>query len=157
MIILKIGAKTLLFISLLTSQITYAAQTSRFIEKPGPSEMIGNTRETEDEEPLYEKLKQHFKKKYLSIGTWLRTDFEYQQDRNNEEDNGFEISRFRLTFGGELDGGMDRLQKGLYSHVPRVMRFFFERGLITEKNPVGFPQTQFFSPHGNDAGMRFTA
>ncbi len=121
MIILKIGAKTLLFISLLTGQIAYATQTSRFIEQPGPSEMIGNTQETEYEEPLYEKLKQHFKKKYLSIGTWLRSDFEYQQDRNNEEDNGFEISRFRLTFGGELDGGIGYLMASDFFLSPSIL------------------------------------
>jgi len=39
MIILKRGAKTLLLISLLMSQIAYAAQTSRFIGQPGYSEM----------------------------------------------------------------------------------------------------------------------
>jgi len=121
MIILKRGAKTLLLISLLMSQIADAAQARRFIEKSGKSEMIVITEETEDEEPLYEKLKQHFKSKYLSIGAWLRSDFEYQQSRNNEEDNGFEISRFRLTFGGELDGGMGYVMQSDFFLSPSIL------------------------------------
>ena len=117
----KTVAKTLILISLLMSQIAYATQMSRFKDEPGHSRMIVSTQETEDEEPLYEKLKQHFKSKYLSIGAWLRSDFEYQEDRNNEKNNGFEISRFRLTFGGELDGGLGYLMASDFFLSPAIL------------------------------------
>jgi len=57
----------------------------------------------EEDEPLYEQLKNNFKKSYLSLGALLQTVGDFQIDRSLLGNNGFNISNFRMLVYGDLD------------------------------------------------------
>lgn len=59
--------------------------------------------QTEEHEPLFERLLKDFKKDYLSLGALLQTVGDFQVDRSFAGNNGFNISNFRIVLYGELD------------------------------------------------------
>ncbi len=57
----------------------------------------------DDGETLYEQLKKHFKKEYLSIGMVLQVVGDGQIERTFAGNNGFNISNMRISVSGKLD------------------------------------------------------
>ena len=90
-------------LQLLASQLALADNRT---VKEASSESSESFKPTANQdETLYEQLKDTFKRKYLSLGALIQSMLDFQPERSLEGHNGFEISRLRFRLYGELDGG----------------------------------------------------
>lgn len=112
-------ARTTIVVALLLGQIVIGAG-SEFGEASAQPKSSQPVQEEEDE-PLYEKLKEHFKQDYLSIGAWLRTDLDIQGVDETDDNDGFRVSRFRFTMSGELDFGFGYVMQVDFFRSPSIL------------------------------------
>jgi phosphate-selective porin len=75
----------------------------------------------QDDEPVYERLRQAFKHDFLSLGTLLQTVADLQIDRSFPGSDGFSVANFRIALSGELDRGFGYFLQTNFAAGPGIL------------------------------------
>ncbi len=84
---------------------------------PGPSTLQAQG----TEEPIFDRLRETFKKDYLSVGVLLQAVADFQVERTLPTENGFSIANFRLLLQGEMDEGFGYFLQTNFAGTPAIL------------------------------------